>query len=240
MPHDPLLSVIIPTYNAARFLPEALASVRQQEIVPDEIIVVDDGSTDDTAALLATQPDITYLFQSNQGPSAARNAGIRRARGELLAFLDADDLWTPTHLIDLWQALAADPAALFVWGHSLVAHLNSSDDAMPAVVSPKDGQTLPLFLVGAGLYRRQAFERVGLFDPTMRMAEDLDWIARARQTHCPQLVIDAQVLTYRKHAGGMTAGKSFEQLNVMAMLRRSIARQRTAGNSRPIPTPQAA
>lgn len=226
MPPEPVVSVIIPTYNAARFLPEALASVRQQQIKPLEIIVVDDGSTDDTAALVRREPDIVYLHQTNQGPSAARNAGINRARGELLAFIDADDLWTPDHLPALCSALAANASLKFVWGRTLVTHIDGGDSQTAVVKSPKDGQTLPMFLVGAGLYRPAAFDHVGLFDVDMRMAEDLDWIARARQTGCPHALLDAEVLIYRKHAGGITAGKSFSQLNVMSMLRRSIARQR--------------
>lgn len=226
MPHEPAVSVIIPTYNAAGFLPEALASVRRQAIKPCEIIVVDDGSTDDTRQLLQCEPDVAYLYQANQGPSAARNAGIRRARGDLLAFLDADDLWTVDHLSQLLAPLAADPELLFVWGQSLITNIQPDGMQTELVKSPRDGQTLPLFLVGAGLYRPAAFERVGPFDEQMRLAEDLDWIARARQLSCPQRLIDAEVLIYRKHAGGVTAGKSFAQLNVMTMLRRSIARQR--------------
>lgn len=231
MSPEPAISVIVPTYNAARFLPEALVSVRRQSIAPLEIIVVDDGSTDDTAEWLRHETDVTYVHQPNQGPSAARNAGIRRARGEFLAFLDADDLWTDDHLERLLEPLAADPQLLFAWGQTLVTHIQPDGTQTELVKSPRDGQTIPLFLIGAGLYRPAAFDRVGVFDPEMRLAEDLDWIARARQAACPHALIDAEVLVYRKHAGGITAGKSFSQLNVMSMLRRQIVRQRSPGHA---------
>ncbi|NOQ64484.1 MAG: glycosyltransferase, partial [Methyloprofundus sp.] len=100
------MSLIIPTYNRCASLRRALASVLQQSLLPDEIIVVDDGSTDTTANMLATEfPQVIYIAQENTGVSAARNAGIRLAKGEWLAFLDSDDTW-------LAQKLAIQVSAL--------------------------------------------------------------------------------------------------------------------------------
>ena len=113
---NPLISVIIPTFNAGRFLPDAIASIRQQSYEPLEIHLVDDGSTDETKSLAQQWPEVRYLHQPNQGAAAARNTGIRAARGSLLAFLDADDLWTPDHLRILLPHLLSEPSLQFVWG----------------------------------------------------------------------------------------------------------------------------
>ena len=94
----PLVSVIIPVYNGGRHLRAALESVFAQTYRPFEVIVVDDGSTDDSSAIAQSFPDVRYIHQQNQGVAAARNRGIDAARGEFFAFLDQDDLWTPEKL----------------------------------------------------------------------------------------------------------------------------------------------
>src|SRR5687767_548324 len=99
----PTISVVLPTFNREEFLTEAFESIAAQTFADWELIVVDDGSTDGTSALVGqlarrvAQP-VTYLYQPNRGPGAARNLGIQRARGQYLAFLDSDDLWLPHHL----------------------------------------------------------------------------------------------------------------------------------------------
>ena len=94
--HKPRISVIIPTYNSAVFLPEAVESVLSQTFLPQEVIVVDDGSTDNTEDVLEPfRRRIHYIRQENQGPAVARNRGIAEAKGDLIAFLDADDVWVP-------------------------------------------------------------------------------------------------------------------------------------------------
>ena len=98
----PLVSVVIPTYNRSTWVIGAIESIRRQTFDNLEIIVVDDGATDDTAGRVTAQsaedPRVSYLYQANRGVSAARNAGLARARGEFIAFLDSDDLWLPQKL----------------------------------------------------------------------------------------------------------------------------------------------
>jgi glycosyltransferase involved in cell wall biosynthesis len=222
---NPLISAIIPTFNAARFLPEAIASIRQQGYDPLEIIVVDDGSTDETNSIIANWPDVRYLHQPNQGPSAARNAGIQAARSELLAFLDVDDLWTPDHLRLLLPHLLAEPELRFVWGAVNFVRLGEF-----IAGSRSHGllrENVPVFLVGSGIYRRKVFDEVGLFDPALRMGEDTDWLARTRLLQTAQRQIPDTVLIYREREGSLTSGKkSFQGLNTMAVLQRSILRHR--------------
>jgi glycosyltransferase involved in cell wall biosynthesis len=110
----PLVSVILPTYNRARFLPQAFASIRAQTVTDWELIVVDDGSTDDTAAVVdrlrqEIPQSVCYFYQENQGPAEARNAGIGKARGRYLAFFDSDDEWLPHHLLHCTKALEENP-----------------------------------------------------------------------------------------------------------------------------------
>jgi len=94
----PLVSVVIPVYNAEPFLREALDSVLAQDYEPFEVIVVDDGSTDGSGTIARSYPEVRYLRQENQGPAVARNAGIAAAQGEFLAFFDADDVMLPNKL----------------------------------------------------------------------------------------------------------------------------------------------
>jgi glycosyltransferase involved in cell wall biosynthesis len=226
VPHSqkPLISVIIPTYNAATFLPAAIESIRAQSYEPIEILIIDDGSTDHTSELVRDWQDVRYFLQSNQGPSAARNAGIDAARGELLTFLDADDLWTSNHLLLLVPPLMADPSLRFAWGQSQVAQLEVDPDGncKQEILH----ESVPQFLIGSGAYRPAAFEDVGRFDPTLQLAEDVDWILTARQKQIPHLQLTDTTLIYRKREGSLTSGKSFHDLNVMTAIRRSIHRHR--------------
>ncbi|MCI0492232.1 MAG: glycosyltransferase family 2 protein [Planctomycetes bacterium] len=223
-PEKPLISVVVPAFNAASFLPEAVASIRAQRHEPLEIILVDDGSTDPTAKLVQSWSDVRYIRQPNQGPSAARNTGIDAARSDLLAFLDADDLWTLNHLQVLLAAFQANPAAQFVWGQSQVVGL--SEDSSGNRVSEVLNDSVPQFLIGSGLYRRSAFTAVGRFDPKLQLAEDIDWILTARQYGVPQVQLSDTVLIYRRREGSLTSGKNFHELNVMAALKRSLNRHR--------------
>jgi glycosyltransferase involved in cell wall biosynthesis len=178
-PENPFISVIIPAYTAARYLPDAVASIRRQQYAPVEIIVVDDGSTDGTDQVVAQWSDVRYHHQENGGVSLARNVGIRLARGEIYAFLDADDLWTDDHLALLLPPLLANPQLRFVWGSS--RWVRCADDGVGLREQEMEIESQPLFLVMAGLYRPEAFAEAGLFDESLRQTEDTDWIAKARQ-----------------------------------------------------------
>jgi glycosyltransferase involved in cell wall biosynthesis len=221
LPENPLISVIIPTYNAARYLPEAVASVRaQQSYEPLEIIVVDDGSTDETSRLVQSWGDVRYLYQINQGPAAARNAGIQAARGELIDLLDADDLWTPNHLASLLPPLLADPSLGFVWGSTRVIRLR--EDAAGTHCDLLH-ESVSSFLMGSALYRKVAFAQAGLFAPHLRLGEDTDWLATAQHTGVASRHVDEQVLIYRRRAGSLT---STGESNIMAVIKRAMDRRR--------------
>lgn len=220
----PLISVVIPTYNASRFLADAVTSVRQQGYNPLEVIVVDDGSTDETRRMAADWPDVTYIYQQNRGASEARNTGIMAATGSLLAFLDSDDLWLPDHLRLLLRPLTLNPDAQFVWGTSRVVQFDSDSGQQEKVLD----EAWPGFLIGAGLYRREAFDRVGLYDSDLQICHDTDWYARARHLGVVDIQISDQVLVYRRRAEGLTGNTEVQRVDMLSMVRRSINRQRAA------------
>src|ERR671911_2120937 len=112
-----LVSVVIPCYNQAHFLGEAIESVLAQSYPRFEIIVVDDGSTDDTSKVAARYPGVRYVYQNNQGVSAARNSGLARSEGEYVVFLDADDRLLPEALETGLKCLEARPECAFVSGY---------------------------------------------------------------------------------------------------------------------------
>jgi glycosyltransferase involved in cell wall biosynthesis len=182
------VSVVIPSYNSAGSLTSAINSVRMQDWPGLEIIVVDDGSTDQTACALSSLrgPDLIVLTQRNQGPAAARNAGIRQAAGKWIAFLDADDEWLPGKLAAQMKTLEEEPSSAFSYtdairrsgraGERLSRPRRDAGDIFWGLISG------PQFVMDSVLVRRECFDEAGLFDPELRMGEDWDmWLRLADQ-----------------------------------------------------------
>ncbi len=227
--NPPLVSVIVPVYNGAKFLPEAIDCVLAQRYPCVEIIVVDDGSTDDVADVVARLPvDVRLFRQDNAGPASARNRGIRDASGAYLAFLDVDDLWPADTLRVLAATLAADPALMVVHGHAQMMMLDPVSGAFRPEGNP--AESFPYY-IGAGLYRREAFERVGLFDVAFRFGEDTDWYTRLRESGLRSERLPQVTLQVRRHGGNMTAQKTRAELSATALgpFRKALQRARAAG-----------
>jgi glycosyltransferase involved in cell wall biosynthesis len=193
--NDIKVSVVIPTYNRAHYLPEALASALNQTLPVFEIIVVDDGSSDGTTQLMATYGDkVRYLVQKNQGPSAARNFAMREARGNWIAFLDSDDLWEPGKNQLQTDFIRQHPYLEFVFGN--LANFNAQQqDEQPEILDPEvhryfqtHGGDLKDFYrqllvcnpipTSSAFFSRAAMERTGWLDETMRYCEDYDYWLR--------------------------------------------------------------
>jgi hypothetical protein len=227
--NPPLVSVVIPVYDGARFLPEAIACVLAQGYPCVEIIVVDDGSTDDVADVVAQLPvDVRFFRQDNAGPAAARNRGIRDASGDYLAFLDVDDLWPPDTLRSLAATLGADPALSVVHGHAQMLMLDPATGAFRPEGNP--AESFPYY-IGAGLYRREAFATVGLFDVAFRFGEDTDWYTRLRESGLRVERVPQVTLEVRRHGGNMTARKTRAELSATSLgpFRKALLRARAAG-----------
>lgn len=210
----PLVSVVISVFNGERFLRDAVESVLDQKYSPIEIIVVDDGSTDGTAAVARSLP-VRYLFQTNQGPAAARNRGIDHAQGSLIAFADADDLWPAGKLELQLPYLIKEPQIDIVLGRIQQVTVDGPTQDTGFSVN-----------LGSAIVRKSVFERIGLFDETMRYSEDVDWFMRARESGAAIVTIDAVTLFYRQHEQNMTRGKSTSELNVLKALKKSLDRRR--------------
>ncbi len=222
----PLISVIIPVYNGARFLEEAVGNILGQNYDALELIVVDDGSTDDIAAVLGRLPvDVRYFRQDNAGAGAARNRGIKDASGDLIAFLDVDDLWPDENLNILSSCLAGDPALDLVHGRGQLTRYSGGAGIGEYLGNPRE--SFPCY-IGAGIYRRQAFEKVGLFDPELRFGEDTDWFNRAMECGLRMARLDEVTLFVRRHEANMTRGKSLVERNMIRVLKKQLDR-RSAG-----------
>jgi len=219
----PLVSVIIPVYNGADFLAEALATVRAQAYTPLEILVVDDGSTDQTAQVVQMLgADLRYVYQQNQGPAAARNTGLTLAQGELIAFLDADDLWPADKLAQQVAALTADATTGVVWGTTQIAPYRAAVTEFP----PLAPAWRPL--LGSMVCRQAIFHQVGLFEPTLRFGEDIDWLIRLHEQKVIVQKVPIPALIYRVRLGSMTYDKAITEVGWFSNIRRALQRRRTA------------
>lgn len=207
-----LISVIIPAFNAERYLAEAIDSVMSQTYRPVDIIIVDDGSTDGTRAVAERyEASVRYVFQTNAGIGAARNRGIEMARGELLAFLDADDLWASDKLEWQAEALRKDPGLDMIFGYTQQFPTPEMADEIQNriryVAEPTGAYLGPAMLI-----RRDSFLRVGLFDPQWKVGDFVDWYLRAidlglRSAMEPRIVLhrrlhDTNHGTRHRHATG--------------------------------------
>lgn len=211
----PQVSVVIPTYNHAHFVGEAIQSVLNQDYHDYEIIVIDDGSKDNTREVVAQFGNrVRYIWQENKGLSGARNTGIGAARGSYIALLDADDCWLPGFLSTLVARLEADPELAAV--HSGFFFVDGQGDLLPqqgTATVPDDKMYDRLldgefFVPAAVLTRRCCFERLGLFDETLRASEDWDmWLRVAREFRFAGL--SQPLLNYRMHGKNMSADPDY-------------------------------
>jgi glycosyltransferase involved in cell wall biosynthesis len=216
----PLVSVVIICYNHGRYLAEAIDSVLAQTLGDVEVIVVDDGSTDDTPAIAARYPTIRYLRQRNQGMSAARNSGFRASRGRYLSFLDADDRLLPEALIAGATCLREHPECAFVSGHYRMIGIDGEPiptEPRPSVTSDHYRVLLERNYIGMHatvLFRREALESVSGFDRSMRACDDYEIYLRIAR-HSPVYSHDRTVAEYRWHGANTS-------LNFRLMLRSTL------------------
>jgi glycosyltransferase involved in cell wall biosynthesis len=224
------VSVVIPVHDGERLLADAIASALGQGHAPLEVIVVDDASTDGSAGLARSfGPPVRVITSPARGVSAARNEGVKEARGELIAFLDADDLMKPDRLERQVAALAAEPGADFVLGREEVATLGGEElpefltDTLAPVAEGREPYPSMTMLV-----RREAFERVGGFDPGLRLSEDADFVLRAFEAGLKPALVDAPVIVRRFHGANASYDTAGARRAKFEVLRRRAARHRDA------------
>ncbi len=228
-PASRLVSVIISVYNGASFLPSAIRNVLEQDWRPLEIIVVDDGSTDDTARIAAGfEHDIRYIRQPHGGLAAARNQGIQMALGTVVAFLDVDDAWPPHRLRRQVSYLLRHPEIDIVQG--LIVQMQRDSDAPgPEHIYEECSEPYQFVTLGSAVYRRALFDSVGLFDETLVENDDIDWFFRAWDRNVPKVVQDQVALYDRRDAPTMLLARQSAYLKVIKVFKRHLDRRRAQG-----------
>jgi glycosyltransferase involved in cell wall biosynthesis len=220
-----LISVIVPVHNGEKFLGDALASIFAQDYRPIEVIVVDDGSTDGTGAIARSYPEVRYLYEEKQGAAVARNTGIDNSRGELIAFLDADDLWFPNKLSIQAAYLDTHPEVGCVCGRMK----NFLD---PGVKCPSwvEQDTLLQFYddmsLCTTLARRSLFNAVGKLNPLYLQGEITEWFIRVKESGTPVSRLANKVLLRRIHDSNNSHDQSTMMHRKFRMLKESIDRKR--------------
>lgn len=205
--HPPLISVIIPTYNYAKFLPKAIDSVLQQTYTNVEIIIIDDGSTDGTNDVIPSHASIKYFYQENKGLSAARNAGIDRSQGMYLVFLDADDWLEKEGLAINYQLLKQHAELAFVSGNYnfLRAKTGEIEKIITEVNTDHYRHFLQCNYVGmhaAVMFQRWASE-LFRYDESLKACEDYDLYLRITRQY-PVMHQQAVIATYYFHEAGLS------------------------------------
>ena len=224
---QPLVSVIIPVYNGARFLGAALESVFAQTYRPIEVIVVDDGSADDSGVIAQSFPEVRYVRQQNEGVAAARNNAIQIARGEFLAFLDQDDLWTPEKLKVQVDHLLKNPELGYTLTH-LQFFLEPGTTLPPWFKKELLTTVHPGWVLGTLVVRRTVFDQVGDFATAYSAANDSDWFFRAKAAEIPMVVVPELLLRKRIHEAN-DSGRAKEILSeLLKVVKTSLDRQRSA------------
>ena len=222
MPSTDLVSVVIPAFNAERFLAEAVQSVLRQRAADVEIVVIDDGSTDQSLAVAESIAGVRCYRQDNRGIAAARNAGVKLARGNLLAFLDADDLWTDRKLAVQIDALRRHSDVQIVAGRVEQFH----DAARPQAATAEVPSVGDAYTAGAMLLRRSDFLRVGMFDEDLRLGEFIDWQSRALALGLRELCVEEVVLRRRIHEYNTTRRNQGSRADYLSAVRAHLHRKR--------------
>ncbi len=220
------ISVIIPVFNAERYLAEAIESVLMQAVKPLEIIVVNDGSTDESERVANTfKNDICYLLQENKGAASARNLGISLAKGSLLAFLDADDVWT-VHKQELQlKVLKNNPELDMVFG--TVEQIVSTElDAENRNRLRPELKIMPGYHVGTMLIKRESFQQVGPFKEDLQLAEFIEWFNRAEDMKLHYKMLPEVVMKRRIHTTNQGLYKRQHMKDYVSVLKAALDRRR--------------
>jgi glycosyltransferase involved in cell wall biosynthesis len=222
---EPSVSVILIVRNGEQFLEAAISSVIAQTYTNWELIVIDGQSTDATAAIAQSYPQVRYFLQTDLGVSHAYNLGIAQAQGEFIAFISHDDRWASDKLTLQVQYLCDHPEIDYVGAHT--QFILEPGHAIPPGFRPNllEG-THPTYIMETVMARQGVFVRVGGFDQHFQVAEDVDWFARAQDMQIASAMIPQALLYKRVHSTNLSLTAKVNDQNLLTILRRSIARKR--------------
>lgn len=223
------ISVVIPAYNAERYVAEAIQSVLGQSHPPVEVIVIDDGSTDGTADVVRSFPDkVHYRYQENRGIGDARNKGIELARGTFLAFLDADDCWPENKLSLQLRQFELEPELDMVFGQALQLVNGSAWENRHSNNDLSRLNLTPAIIPGGILVKRETFLRVGTFRSDTKIGEFIDWYARAIEMGLKSRVPPDLVLWRRIHDSNHGIRERASVSDYARVLKATLDRRRAA------------
>lgn len=227
----PRISVVVPFYNQQALLAQALRSVLSQGYPNLEVLVVDDGSEEgDLSWVLELGDELKLLRQDNAGPAAARNYGIREATGEIIAFIDSDDLWPFGKLNKQIAPFVADQQVDVVMGKVSTF----SETSVESESNRSEEDSFYTIQLGCLLLRKRVFDQVGLFDESLIYSEDQDWFLRAREVGTHIVKLDMDGLLYRKHGESLTRRSSAQaDYGLIHILKRSLDRRRKGATGEP-------
>jgi glycosyltransferase involved in cell wall biosynthesis len=224
----PLVSVIMPIYNGERYLAASLASAEAQTYPHFEIVVINDGSTDACGEIAQTFPHVRYWEQENQGIAAARNRAVSLARGELLAFLDDDDLWAPNKLELQVNYLKTHPEVSLVICNERLFF--SDGFTSPIWLNHRLMQSdHPGLVPGTWLLKKDIFLAVGELNPRFRISDDVDWFLRFRDAGFQYGIVKETLLFKRLHGGNASFQVEMAVDEILTSFRESIHRRRLNG-----------
>jgi glycosyltransferase involved in cell wall biosynthesis len=220
---QPLVAVIVPVFNGARFLIESLDSAFAQDYRPLEIIVVDDGSTDDSAELAATR-EVLVIRSEHRGVAGARNFGIAASTAPIIMLLDQDDLWMPGKVRKQVDALLAHPDRAILCLQEFF--LDSSIAELPRWMRPElMDRPSPGWMPSCLAFMRETFERVGEFDTCYAQGSDSDWFARAKAKGVMFETIGESLVRHRLHESN-DSGTPNAHRELLRVVRRAVERRR--------------
>jgi glycosyltransferase involved in cell wall biosynthesis len=224
----PSVSVVMAVRNGERHVAAAIASVRAQTHAPDEILVVDGGSSDRTAEIARSFAGVRCVAQTDRGVANAYNLGIATTTGDFVAFLSHDDLWTPDKLAVQVAHMERHPELQYTTAR--VRFFLEPGCAIPSGFRPEllDGDHVGTIMETL-VARRSVFGVVGPFDPALATAEDVDWFARARDLGVAAAVVPQVLLRKRVHDTNLSITTTTNDRDILAALQRSIARKRERG-----------
>lgn len=225
---EQLISVIVAVYNGEKYLRAAIGSILAQTYPAIDLIVVDDGSTDNSASIARSfGADLRYVHQPHSGLGAAMNHGIDLAQGQFFAFLDADDLWPKDKLERQHRAFAADASLDMVFGHMKQFVSPELDEAAKKRIHcPPD--PMPGYSAGTMLIRRESFHRVGRFATTWQAGIFVDWYLKATEAGLKGIMLPDILLNRRLHTANLGIVRRDARADVLRILKSSLDRRRNA------------
>jgi glycosyltransferase involved in cell wall biosynthesis len=231
MGNSSLVSVIIAVYNGERYLAEAIDTVLAQTYQPIEIIVIDDGSTDNSAPVAQQFAQrIRYFYQPNAGLGAARNAGVEVSQGDYLSFLDADDLWIENKIALQMALFQSNPEADLVFGHVQQFISPELDEAKQSTIYCPP-EKMPGYIAGTMVIKRKSFLQAGPFETNWQIGEFVQWYIKIKEKRLKSLMLSEVVLKRRLHTDNMGIRDRDSRIDYVRIMKASLDRRRAAGQT---------